>query len=185
MIFNNTGYTKKYMLTHPHEMILNWCSDIKCAWQRANKGYCYRDLWSIDSWFMRIMPEMIREYKKNKHGYPSRFKSEEEWDKILDTIILHFREANAETTSFINKYDEGYYKKVLPIWIEQFKDSEKELSDTGYYTVQSIQDMNVLEEIKKLDENHYSEYRKKQEYMRINKEKALELFVKYFDDLWY
>lgn len=182
MIFNNTGYTKKYMLTHPHEMLLNWCRDIKCAWQRANKGYCYRDLWNIDLWFMNIMPQMLQEYKKNKHGYPSQFESEEEWDKILDTIMLHFREANDETTSFINPYEEEYCKKVLPIWMSQFENTE--VSDTGYYTLKHINEMDVSDELKELDEKYHYKENEKDKYINDNKNKALELFVKYFDSLW-
>lgn len=184
MIFTKTGYTLKYNLTHPHEVILNWCRDIKCAWQRATKGYCYRDLWNIDSWFLRLMCDMIPDYKKNKHGYPSQFESEEEWDKVLNEMIMYFKEAYEPTTSFINIYEKEHLEKVLPIWMSQFEDTKKESSKTGYYTLKSIEDMDVSDKIKELDKNHYNEYRRKEEYMRINKEKALELFVKYFDDLW-
>ncbi len=44
--------------------------DIKWSHQRIRKGYCDYDLFSVDDWFMKIMPEMLRVFKKTRHGSP-------------------------------------------------------------------------------------------------------------------
>lgn len=183
MIFTKTGYKLSYNLTHPHEVIMHWCRDIKCAWQRANKGYCFRDLWNIDKWFLAIMPKMIQELKERKMGYPVGL-SEKEWDSILDEMIQCFKEANSETTSFINLYEEEYFEKVLPVWMSQFEDEKREISDNGYYTLKHINEMDISDKIKELDKKHYEQEKEKERFMASNKKKALELFVKYFDNLW-
>ena len=43
--------------------IRNTIFNIKCYFQRAKKGYCEKDLYDIDGWFLSIMPKMLRELK--------------------------------------------------------------------------------------------------------------------------
>ena len=42
--------------------------NIKCYFQRAKNGYCEKDLYEIDSWFLSIIPKMLRELK-TKYSY--------------------------------------------------------------------------------------------------------------------
>lgn len=63
------------------------------------KGYFDKDLWSIDSWFMNLMPDMLQQFKYTKHGSPSVLGEEyvnedgivcndtchEEWIRFLNT----------------------------------------------------------------------------------------------------
>ena len=56
--------------------------------RRTVHGYCYRDIWSIDRWFLTVVPNMIHDLRVNSHGYPSFFEGPEEenirkWDRIL------------------------------------------------------------------------------------------------------
>lgn len=44
----------------------------KYAKQRASKGYCDRDVWSIDWWMHDLMPKMLRELANNMHGWQPR-----------------------------------------------------------------------------------------------------------------
>lgn len=184
MIFTKTGYKLSYNLTHPHKVFMHWMRDIQCAWQRANKGYCFRDLWNVDLWFIEIMPQMLQEYKNNKHGYPSELESEEEWDNILDQMISHFKEANSETTTFVNLYEEEFCEKVLPIWMSQFKNPEKDPDVKDCYILKSVSEMDISEELKELYAKYHDAENKKRQFIEDNKKKALELFVKYFDNLW-
>ena len=85
--------------------------NMKYSWQRITKGYCDKDLWNIDGWFMDIMPNMLQQFKENRNGSPSVLGSDyvnadgircndtchEEWDKILDEMIFLFKEMNEET----------------------------------------------------------------------------------------
>lgn len=76
-IFTKTGYTKKYCFLHPWKTISYKLSDIKCAWQRANKGYSFRDVWDLDNWFLRIMPEMLDDFVKEHTAHPNDMTDEE------------------------------------------------------------------------------------------------------------
>lgn len=118
--------------------------DIKFCYQRVKYGWCDGDTWSIDMWFLNIIPQMIQQLKEEKHGYPGTM-TEEEWDKILDDMIFYFTEACEETCSQINQYDlfdENQVKNYLNRDLEIF------------------------------------EYRDK------CKDKALDMFKKYFWNLW-
>ena len=44
--------------------------DLRCCRQRITKGYCGKDLWSIRDWFLDVVPDMLEEYKKCRHGSP-------------------------------------------------------------------------------------------------------------------
>ena len=43
---------------------------VKWAWQRVTKGFCDADVWSIDWWFLSVMPDMLASLKENHTGYP-------------------------------------------------------------------------------------------------------------------
>jgi len=66
------------------DKIKEFPQDIKHRYQRAKKGYSYRDLWSIDYWFMEIMPEMLTEFKKNLHGCPAQFTTNDDGAQYQD-----------------------------------------------------------------------------------------------------
>ena len=81
------------------ERISIWKEDVICIYQRLRYGYCYRDIWSIDQWFLTVVPNMIHDLRVNSHGYPSFFEGPEEenirkWDRILGRMEFLFREAN-------------------------------------------------------------------------------------------
>ena len=43
----------------PLGWIKRWKEDIICICQRLRYGYCYRDAWAIDQWFLVIIPNML------------------------------------------------------------------------------------------------------------------------------
>ena len=89
------------------------------AFSRGIKGYCFRDVWDFENWFVHIIPKLLEEVKKQscrgvplfengdidvspKHIY--REGEREEWHKILDTIINEFK----YTQKFYNnEYDDS------------------------------------------------------------------------------
>lgn len=48
----------------------NFFDERKYKKERSKKGYGYKDIWSIDYWFINIMPRMLQEFKDNLHGFP-------------------------------------------------------------------------------------------------------------------
>lgn len=77
---------------------------IKWALQRARNGYCDRDVCEIDTWFLDIIPRMLKEFKLNHTGYPYSLKLEfgktdapQQWNDILGTMISLFHKAQEES----------------------------------------------------------------------------------------
>lgn len=63
---------------------------LKYSIQRAFRGYADCDVWNVDGYLCEIMPSMIKQLKEKTHGYPSHLSSPEEWETILNKIILGF-----------------------------------------------------------------------------------------------
>ena len=45
----------------------------KQAKERAKLGFCRRDVWEIDTWFLHIMPRMIEKLRDTHLGFPTIF----------------------------------------------------------------------------------------------------------------
>ena len=169
-------------------------SDIRHVYQRAKKGYSYRDLWSIDYWFMEMMPKMLTDYKKNLHGCPAQFttnddgtqhqdieKGMKDWEAIIDRMILCFKEMNEDTCSMKNEYKDEYFrqcygegKSALDCFVP---DSEDENGEKLY----RLQTKEVEPE---LGENFRRKNIEINEYREKMKNEGFELFSKYFWNLW-
>ena len=77
--------------------------NIKSFFQRGTKGYCDEDLWEIDSWFLKIMPKMLEEFKKKTMGWPDNlYNSFEEYIADIDKLIELFNIAKRDPSE--NKY---------------------------------------------------------------------------------
>lgn len=161
-IFTKFPYKKSYCLLHPLKVITHKIRNIQCAWQRANKGYCYRDVWDIDHWFLNIIPEMLNDFVKEHHGYPDGM-TDDEWVKILYKMAKCFRNANEETTEFVNPYEEEYLS-TLSMDI-----------DNGTLECTASPE---------LDENYHKTEKEKDLFLKNSLAEGMELFHKYFRALW-
>lgn len=84
--------------------------------QRGKRGYSETDTWNIDSWFLDCIVPMLKELRKNHHGYPSYVKDNETWEGILDEMINCFENMR------VNIIDEKSEKE----WEEYQKDENNE-----------------------------------------------------------
>ena len=71
----------------PLGWIKRWKEDIICICQRLRYGYCYRDAWAIDQWFLVIIPNMLNDLRINGHGYPGSFTGTEEDNRISNGAV--------------------------------------------------------------------------------------------------
>lgn len=176
-IFTKHPYRIKYYLKHPIDFFSHYFRDIQCAYQRATKGYCYRDLWSIDVWFLNLFPKMLEEFNQIKQGHPSEITSDD-WDLIIDDMIYYFKNANIETTDFINLYEKEYSK----ISEKKYKFMDfKKIKDSNFYEMIFPE---LSDEEKNICDNYYKEENLKFEYMKENLKKGFKLWNKYFYNLW-
>jgi len=99
----------------------------KC--QRFNKGYADVDVWNINTWFLDIMPKMLDQLKHNHVGYHPDL-SPEEWEQELEKMRQCFLEANEDTCSMINPYEEAFEKMYIDFNNQFGIGGEKLLKDT-------------------------------------------------------
>lgn len=99
---------------------------IKFAKQRAQRGWDDNSHYSVPSWLGTIMPEILREIKQKKIGFPISFlpqycdniteeirkECKEKWNKELDKIIAGF-EAGFEVDQYLLRQNTEEYKTSL------------------------------------------------------------------------
>lgn len=164
--FNNRNVFKLY--PHNWKRPSNWWDNFKdffrgfkYAHQRAVKGYCDYDLFSISDWFLEVFPNMLKEFSEGTHSYPYDME-EKEWGKYLVEMGEHFLNACKEyedsSPEARKEYDELY--KDFPLELYNTKEREEKIKK--YY--------------KKVKE--YDDY--KQEELK----KGMDMFQKRFWDLW-
>ena len=137
--------------------------EIKWFFQRGKRGWADIDVICMDYWFFRTVIPMLKKLKDTKHGYPVDM-TEEEWDEKLNKMIRCFEEANEDTCSIKNEYDEEFgtfWDKVI--------DNPK--------TNNSIEYLEISDKWRKRNDEIY-DYRNKM------KNEAFKLFSEYFWSLW-
>ena len=180
-------------------------SEEKARQQRAKRGYADVDVWNMDSWFVRTMSPMLRQLRKEHHGFPSSFLSgydptpEEsdaanaKWEGILDRMIFLMDEMNVDKCSMKNPYERKYdrlnrkFRKELGWFGEKAKSSEelaeeKEKGTSRMYSPWDFPDKYPAAlEIR----DKYFEFEDKiDEYRNQCKEEFFSLFSNYFWMLW-
>ena len=164
--FNNRNVFKLY--PHNWKRPSNWWDNIKdffrgfkYAHQRATKGYCDYDLFSISDWFLEMFPNMLKEFSDGTYSYPWDME-EKEWRKYLVEMREHFLNACKEyedsSPEARKEYDELY--KDFPLELYNTKEREEKVKE--YY--------------KKVKE--YDDYKQKE------LKKGMDMFQKRFWDLW-
>lgn len=201
-------YDKKmHGFENPKEKFKRWRRNIRFAYQRIKYGYCDSDVWSIDLWFLNVMPGMLQHLKDTTHSYP-RFQgsishalcenvmSEEtdnegvkQWEAILSEMIFLLNEANEDTCTRENKYQEEYDKaqeefdNKYGMFGERLR-TEAEKAEEKKKGTHRIYMLGDVPEYKEISECYFNELRALSDYRDECKSKALELFSKWFWDLW-
>ena len=177
----------------PLGWIKRWKEDIICICQRLRYGYCYRDVWSIDWWFVTVVPNMIHDLRINSHGYPGYFTGTEEenvrkWNRILKRMEFLFREANEETCRRKNPYQDAH-DEAMAAFTRQYgmfgeklktkeeKEQEKEKGFSRMYTMSDVPEYKEISDQWLAAENELTTYRE-----RCMKE-GMKLFARYFHNL--
>jgi len=194
-------------LINPIKHIKRWDRNIKYAYQRIRYGYCDSDVWSIDWWFLSVVPNMLEDLRDTAHGYPSAFEDHsktlvgtgapeevdeegmQRWKDTLNEMIFLLREAHEETCTRENKYD-AEYKKALDEFDKKYglfgdglKSEEEKVEEkkTGSYRMYMLGD---VPEYKEIDELHFTEATEIRNYRDECKNKGLDLFKEWFWNLW-
>ena len=190
---------------------------IKWAWQRATKGYCELDTYSVGDWLLNTLPEMFEAINNKRCGDPSALLDEamehyglksmdeynrapeeirdkvddygdKKWGEILSRLSFLLREANEDTCTKVNPYDEKY-TRISEEFHEKYGEwGEKLLTDKEKAEAKKTEGHPVylphqMPEYKEICELHSEEERKLNAYREQCKNEALELFSKWFYSL--
>jgi len=116
----NWAWQKRYYLTKPWKWVKELIRNIRAAWMRAIKGYCYTDVWSWDDWFCSVVPPMLRHMADHGSAYPGRepFDTPEKWHSWLYEMA--------------HKIERLQYDNWMEDLNEYSKDYEKTFEDDAY-----------------------------------------------------
>ena len=151
-----------YSIRRPISSIRQFFRDLKCCLDRIRKGYCVKDLWEIDTWFLGIMPEMLEEFDRRKNSYPNAF--------FKQCVQKHEKELPVSK------------EKFLISGARDFPDLYKKISAEAYEAWG-----NTLQEMADLMRKAWCvgwKFGDGWEYRLQCQKKALEMFQTYFNHLW-
>ena len=170
---------------------------IKWSAQRVTRGYSDFDLWNMYNHLQKLLPAMLQRLKDTRIGSPGELGEEyideerilvndtchAEWDKILDQMIVLWRESDEDTCSKKNPYDEEY-SKALDEFERKYgacgegllTDEEKEEGKKKGATRMHM--MDELPEYKDISERYMAEDAKLAEYRNSCKDQAMDLLKK-------
>ena len=102
----------QYYLKRPWKFFEDTWFNLKAGWQRATRGWANRDVWSLNSYFLEILPDMLKHLRENAYGYPGddEFPTFESWIAYLEEMETHFRNANENQKVQLNEWEEDYLK---------------------------------------------------------------------------
>ena len=155
--------TKGMSIPYKIKIRLNYLIyDIRSAWQRAKNGYAHSDVWSIDDWFSNTIIHMLSDLIENHSAYPGYGDADtpDKWEEILRYMKFCFQESREDTCSQQNEI------KIPVCDILVNDDNSVTFSTTPEFDQWSKRDKEL------------AEYRKKMLY------EGLDLFKKYYYDLW-
>ena len=203
--FKKEAYYSAWRDKHLVGVIQEFCRDLRRCHERIWKGYCDYDIFAIDDWFLGIMPVMLEDFKDHLHGCPKMpdsisrrvFLTEEEkfnsdmdaWKNVLDRMIFLLKEADEETCSRKNPYEEEY-EKAWEEFMEKYGDwGEKLMTDQERQDADSGKGHRLyfpdsVEEYKPISDKYFEQCRLISQYRQECKDEALMLFSEWFYALW-
>lgn len=124
------SYRPCYYLTHPLKFLHEIKVNLRNAWSRIARGYCYMDVCNFDSWFLEIAPEMLRELS-NGDAYPDNdgFDTYEKWQSWLREQADNLAACREENVEDKNEYKDEFYRTLENIRFQQ-RTSEGSLTIT-------------------------------------------------------
>jgi len=161
----------------PLRNIKQFFRNIKYAYQRATRGFCDQDAWSLDSFYSELFYQTLNHLAENAYGSPYELELEE-WQAILKEMAQHFYNSQEFGGSAINKevaeLSEKMHSYITNIKLVKVSDNaskmEYEYSDEEAY--------NKAKNAWLAKEKEASEYR------QAEKDKACDMLKKYFFNLW-
>ena len=151
-VLKDFPYRPRYYITHPWKWFRECWINLKNAWMRATKGYCYTDLWNMDDWFVEIFPRMLRQLAKDHQAYPGSppFETSEKWEQWLIEMAENLEYAASdpdeeneyakEFTAMLDHCHEVKRKTGATTITFELDDAYKELRDKYFNRAKELTD---------------------------------------------
>lgn len=116
-----------FFLRHPIIFFKEVGCALKWSWQRITKGYCDRDRWCIEDWFLGIMPSMLNEFAEKTYTTPILLE-EEEWVNIVKNMARKFENCQGDKIDEMNEFSRPFMDNIRDEEIKKkFFDRQEEL----------------------------------------------------------
>ena len=124
-VLKDFPYRPRYYLTHPWKFVRECFINLKNAWMRITRGWCYTDLWNMNDYLTDVMIDMFRMLALKHDGYPGKepFKTDTEWTSWLYYIAGELEATKEEFYQNKNEFKNEYYKE-LDNWTSEFEEDE-------------------------------------------------------------
>lgn len=203
------AHTKSYYLKHPLEFVKEVMHLLKYAWQRVYRGWDNTVAWDLSGYLCDLMPQILDRMIERGNGYPAHIAYDDcdedcrrnilmssraltgtggdeeldralqnKWNSILQEIADGFRAASLLKDRDYAIDDKCYeeFEKRYP----REKESWFEEIDGGFSRlVTNPNFLKLKKELRVEEERKREEEEAKQKWNR-----GMELFQKYFFDLW-
>lgn len=131
----NFTWRPRYYLKHPIKFFADLRDSFRAMWMRATKGYCYSDVWNMNTWMLEIFPPMLRHMAEYGCAYPgdNEFDIPEKWNDYLNSLADIFELLQEENWLNKNEYEDKYFHAV-----DMFYDRHPNLTTTTTLTQKDI-----------------------------------------------
>lgn len=127
------------------------------------RRYKKKKLWGLSYYLSNDLQQILRLFKKeNQHSYPANFTSHEQWHEALDKMIWSFQQIASD-----------YPGPMLQAISQSNQEYKLTRGDDGSRIIEFIHPSPITEEVIHQEEEYNA---------RI--QDGLDLFAKYFHDLW-
>ena len=151
-VFNNFYY-KWYYPQYWHKNISMFLRSFKAAYQRITRGFCDRDTFDLDSYYLHIFTGTLNHLADNHWGYPGHgdFDTDEKWTAYLKELAHKFYLAN-ET-------NEAYPTPEADKWWEWVKEHPFDKNDPDFADRENPYSESMFQEGNRIDEERDKEMR--------------------------
>ena len=117
-VLNDFPYRKRYYLLKPWKFLQECWWNVKAAWERATKGYAWRDAAEMDEFLLHIIPAMLRTIAQEE-AYPGNeeFPTYESWADKCNAMADVFESVQEENWNLgQNEWDEKFHNMMREAW---------------------------------------------------------------------
>ena len=150
-------YNKRYLITHPWQWVRCAYRNIRDAWRRSVYGWTYGDVWDWDTWFTRVVPDMLRHMASHGSAYPGHppFETPEKWHDWLNEMAHLIETADEEWQDEHNEYHEEYMKHIMENWNKEPSEIHKQYMKRSQELAKEGED-NIRRALTLIGEHFYS-----------------------------